>query len=106
VRRIGEEQGGEDYAGAELSTDGGATQPRLRLVAHGQRCRPRLCGEESPLLTTASERVKEFPFLFGRVIIGSSVDPSAAFCGSFRSAPARRLARRGKGLLEREVATN
>ena len=56
-----EEQGGEDYAGAEppvlaggTSADGWATQHRLRLVAHRQRRRPRLCGEGSPLLTTAS----------------------------------------------------
>jgi hypothetical protein len=34
-------------------------------------------------------------------MIGSSVDPSAAFCGVFRNASARNLARRGKGLLER-----
>jgi hypothetical protein len=30
-----------------------ATQHRLRLVAHRQRRRPRLCGEKSPLLTIA-----------------------------------------------------
>ena len=30
------------------------SQSRLRLVAHRQRCRPRLCGGGSSLLTTAS----------------------------------------------------
>ena len=39
-----EEQGGEDYAGAEPSTPLAAPRAkRLRLVAHRQRCRPRLC---------------------------------------------------------------
>jgi hypothetical protein len=33
-----------------------ATQHRMRLVAHRQRCRPRLRGEGPPLLTTASAR--------------------------------------------------